>query len=443
MPQGNEGLTGKRASAFRAAQVVLARTVTTRRVVSEICGTESAGNERVNDLRLADIVMAPKKFGKSDALQLAPGLGFTVGVDIAHDGLAVTAADAACTPLLATPVDRRLPDREVERNPTGVLSQIAEIVMEVIDQTRRPLTDLIGIGVGIPAPVHRPTGVISSATHVLSGWWDLKPAEELMTLLSGQREFKQAGIEPNVAIENDGTLGALGIFIKEALNVSKLEHVIEDLVYIRFGSGIGGGIIAEGRPVRGCTGFAGEIGHIKVDAHGPLCPRCGQRGCMETKAAAGFLTSQVSGRGIVEFEKGMSSARKMAQMVQSPHPACRRAFADAGYYVGLALAHACILLDPQHVYAAGEMTRSQHFMNAMETSLQQNATTTVGRHADAVARGFVQTIDPRMFFPGGLDPELLGALVLPLHKFGDRHIRQRVIERISPGHSEHAFAKVD
>jgi predicted NBD/HSP70 family sugar kinase len=66
-------------------------------------------------------------------------------------------------------------------------------------------------------------------------------------------------------------------------------------------NGIGAGIVMKGKLVGGGSGYAGEIGHIKVDDHGPLCPRCGQRGCVETKAAERYVISQVAGRGIIEF----------------------------------------------------------------------------------------------------------------------------------------------
>ena len=81
-----------------------------------------------------------------------------------------------------------------------------------------------------------------------------------------------------VRAENDATCAAWG---EHQLGAARgKEHV----VVATLGTGIGGGIITDGRLYRGANGFAGEIGHTVVDPHGPLCP-CGQRGCWERFAS--------------------------------------------------------------------------------------------------------------------------------------------------------------
>lgn len=440
MSDGNaDVITGKRASAFRAAQVVRAQTVTTRKRISEVCGMDSAGEERVNDLRDARIVQVgkeKKRFGRSHAVRLSEELGFLIGVDIGHDHLAVTAADTALNPLLGRPsVTRR---EDIATNATGALDDVADAISEIVRKIGRPLGDLVGVGMGVPGPVDQRSGTISSATHVLSGWWHREPAEDLKERL---RDRLDGAVE--VAIANDATLGALGIFTQGVLSAAKLEDVDEDLIYVRIGSGIGAGIVAGGRPIYGGSGFAGELGHIKVDDHGPLCPRCGQRGCVETKASARFVTAQVSGerRGIIEFRARTTNAEKLEQMVESRHPACATALGDAGHHVGTALAHACTLLDPSRVFVTGTVAKSRHFMRALEEALHASATTTVGREtpdADELAEGFVVAVDPDGFHRTGLgEPELFGAAVLPLHTFGDQYIRERIIRDIAPGDREY------
>ena len=432
-----DALTGKRATAFRAAQVVRAKTITTRKIISELCGMDSAGEERVNDLRDAHIVqLGPRKFGRSSAVRLSEELGFLIGVDIGHDHLAVTAADTALNPLLGRPVVARRED--IGTNASSALDDVADAITDVVQKTGRPLGDLVGVGMGIPGPVDLRDGTISSATHVLAGWWQCQPAEELK-----QRLRDRLDATTDVAIANDATLGALGVFTQGVLSTPKLEDADEDLIYVRIGGGVGAGIVAGGRPVYGGSGFAGELGHLKVDDHGPLCPRCGQRGCVETKASARFITAQVSGerRGIIEFRPRTTNAERLEQMVESRHPACGRALGDAGHYVGTALAHACTLLDPRRVYVTGTVAKSRHFMKALADALHANATTTVGREApdaDELAPGFVVAVDPQVFHQTGLgEPELFGAAVLPLHTFGDQYIRERIIRDITSGDPEY------
>ena len=87
-----------------------------------------------------------------------------------------------------------------------------------------------------------------------------------------------------VQVENDANLGALG----------ELEfgcaRGVQDMVYVRLSAGIGAGLILDGRPYRGATGIAGEIGHVLEAPDGLIC-RCGNRGCLETVASPLALAS--------------------------------------------------------------------------------------------------------------------------------------------------------
>src|SRR5205807_9399254 len=108
----------------------------------------------------------------------------------------------------------------------------------------------------------------------------------------------------------------------------------------KLSSGIGCGLIVDGRPYRGIAGTAGEIGHLRVDDGDAFC-YCGNRGCVETLA---------SGCAIVEMlERSQRRTLTLAEIValaEGGHPACRRAVADAGRHIGVALAHLCHLPNP-------------------------------------------------------------------------------------------------
>ena len=120
------------------------------------------------------------------------------------------------------------------------------------------------IGIAVPGTVDRDEGVAVSAVNL--GWQNLP----LVALL--QDRYGLPGV-----IANDANAGAWGEF------VFGTGRDRQHLVYITVGTGIGGGIIEDGRVVRG-SGAAGEIGHILVNPGGPLCP-CGVNGCLESLAA--------------------------------------------------------------------------------------------------------------------------------------------------------------
>ena len=89
-----------------------------------------------------------------------------------------------------------------------------------------------------------------------------------------------------IELENDANLGAL------AESVLGAGRGASEMAYVMLSSGIGGGLILEGRLYRGARGVAGEIGHVTLDENGLMC-RCGSRGCLETMVGAAALTEQL------------------------------------------------------------------------------------------------------------------------------------------------------
>ncbi|MCI0450790.1 MAG: ROK family protein, partial [Candidatus Latescibacteria bacterium] len=151
-----------------------------------------------------------------------------------------------------------------------------------------------------------------------------------------------------VRLENDATSAALGeSFVRGERG--------RDLVFITLGTGVGGGIVAGGRVVRGATGFGGEIGHMTVDPNGPAC-RCGSRGCLEAYAGAygivraareaaqsrgrtrGPLARRLSGRDVC--------ARDVLDAARRGDPVGRAAARVVGEHLGLAIASLLNVLNP-------------------------------------------------------------------------------------------------
>src|SRR5918996_1895941 len=194
-----------------------------------------------------------------------------------------------------------------------------ELLIEAgVDEAR-----VIGAGMCLPGPIHRPTGVVGS-TAILPGWVGVAAAEEMHRRL-----------ELPILVDNDANLAALAEAAFGAGRDAK------DLVYLMISSGIGAGLVLNGRLYRGAEGLAGELGHVLVDADGPVC-RCGNRGCLETVAgtdALADLLRRSHGDGL--------DGRTIVRLAREGDLGCRRVIADAGRAIGKAAATLVNVLNPE------------------------------------------------------------------------------------------------
>lgn len=174
--------------------------------------------------------------------------------------MATVGVDVGGTKCLAVRLDgdrigaeRRMP---TPREPAALLDTVASLVPAVADGAA-----VVGVGVGAPGLVDV-AGVLRFAPN-LPGITDLPLKAELE---------RRLGVP--VQADNDATCAAWG---ERQMGAAK---GLDDVVLVTLGTGIGGGIVAGGRILRGANGFAGEVGHMVVDPEGPVC-LCGRQGCWE------------------------------------------------------------------------------------------------------------------------------------------------------------------
>lgn len=148
-----------------------------------------------------------------------------------------------------------------------VLNRINELVNTMLAENNVSKSQVIGIGMGLPGPVNTDTGVVNTCPNMI-GWDDL-PAANLLKELTGI----------DVKIANDANAITLG---EAWLGAAK---GYKDIIGITLGTGIGGGIIINGKILSGHTGAAAEVGHMKIVNNGNLCG-CGHYGCWEAYASA-------------------------------------------------------------------------------------------------------------------------------------------------------------
>jgi glucokinase-like ROK family protein len=143
---------------------------------------------------------------------------------------------------------------------------------------------LCGIGIGVPGPVDFSAGTLVSPP-IMPGW-DRYPIIQTV-----RQWFPSA----NVVVDNDVNVMALGEIYQ---GVGK---GVNNLIFVKIGTGIGAGIVCEGKIYRGASGCAGDIGHIGVDKFGPLC-HCGNKGCLEAVAAGPAIAE----RSLIAAQAGKS-----------------------------------------------------------------------------------------------------------------------------------------
>jgi glucokinase-like ROK family protein len=188
--------------------------------------------------------------------------GLVAGVDIG-----ATSIDLALTDLAGKVYARHGEPGNVRLGPRVIIARVCHLLEKMIAENGLNKCRLYAIGMGVPGPVDNKQGMVVSPP-IMPGW-DGFPIIKAM-----QADFPGA----KVMVDNDVNVMALG----EKLNGAGKD--IQNLIFIKIGTGIGAGIICHGEIYRGNSGCAGDIGHISVKKDGPVCP-CGNTGCLEAMAA--------------------------------------------------------------------------------------------------------------------------------------------------------------
>jgi glucokinase-like ROK family protein len=303
-----------------------------------------------------------------------------VGIDFGHSHVQVAVADIAHNVL----AERRR-DLDVSHDAKTALDTAARMVDEVLEEGRVDRKSVLAAGIGIPGPVDRGRGTAGSAT-ILPGWTGVRIGEEMQQRL---------GIP--VEIENDANLGALAEMTWGA------GRECSNFAYIKAATGIGAGIVIDGRLLRGASGTAGEIGHTTLDESGALC-YCGNRGCLETVASGPAIVALVS-----SGQPEILTLGQVIELATSGDARCRRAISDAGREIGVAVAGLCNLINPERVIVGGLLSRAgELLLQPVRESIRRHAVFAAAERVEVVAAAFVERA------------ELLGSLALALQTSGKR-----------------------
>ncbi|MCB5165538.1 ROK family transcriptional regulator [Streptomyces bambusae] len=316
---------------------------------------------------------------RARSVSLSGDAGIVIGVDFGHEHLRVAVGNLAHQVLAeeAEPLD-------VDASWADGFDRAEALVGQLIKTVGVGREKVIGVGLGVPGPIDVESGTLGS-TAILPGWAGINPRRELSERL---------GVP--VYVDNDANLGALGEMVWGS------GRGVKDLAYIKVASGVGAGLVINGQIYRGPGGTAGEIGHITLDESGPVC-RCGNRGCLETFAAARYVLPLLQGTHGPDL-----TMEKVVALAREGDPGCRRVIADVGRHIGSGVANLCNLLNPSRVVLGGSLAEAGELVLApIRDSVSRYAIPSAARQL-AVATGAL-----------GSRAEVLGALALVLSEMGD------------------------
>ncbi|MFD8482321.1 ROK family transcriptional regulator [Kitasatospora sp. NPDC059673] len=352
-----------------------------RAEISRLTGlSRSAVSSAVTDLideGLAGETAATTPAGRgrrAAAVTLRRAHALVLALDFGHTHVTAAVADTTGTVL-----GEATAQLDVDNHPHGVLDAARTLADRALAAAGHPLDAITAVAAGIPGALDTRTNVVR-APSTLSQWIGMDPAAELGRLF---------GLP--VTVGNDAEMGARGERAHSG------GHAINDLIYVKASTGIGAGLLLDGRIYRGASGISGEIGHIQLPDTGTWC-RCGNRGCLESVAS------------VVEVRRRLAHVlapgARPGESVELPPlgeltdtPAAARVLGEAGRTIGRVLADLVNCLNPAAIVIGGELgLAGQPLINGVRES--------VDRYAQPAVAEAVEIRASRL----GLRSELYGAI---------------------------------
>ncbi len=263
--------------------------------------------------------------------------------------LGASSIDVALTTLNGDILAHRDEPADIAHGPERALARVDELFDELRASTREAPGSLWGIGIGVPGPVEFATGTPISPP-IMPGW-DGYPVSD--------RFSKRYGAP--VWVDNDVNILALGEWR------SGVAQGQENVVVVKVGTGIGAGIIADGRLHRGAQGSAGDVGHIQVVDDTSVICRCGNVGCLEALAGGAALAragaaAARDGRSerlrIALEQHGEVTAQDVARAAAFGDAVALAMLREAGRRIGLMLASVVNFFNPSLIVIGGGVAQS-------------------------------------------------------------------------------------
>jgi glucokinase len=346
-------------------------------------------------------------------------MNFAIGVDLGGTNLRVAAVTENGELL-----EKVTTGTKVSLGRDAVIEEMTNAIREVAAKTGKKGA-LQGVGIGVPGIIDERNGMLRESPN-LPGWKDYPVKQEIERRLGAP-----------VVLENDANAAAVGEAWLGAASSAK------HMCMLTLGTGVGGGLVLDGRAWHGMTGMAGELGHITIEPNGPKCG-CGSYGCVEQFASATAvvrmareailtgLAPQLAQAAASDMEFSAEVIHNLA--VQGDKPA-QQVFQKVGWALGIALAGLINVLN-LHMYVIGGGVSQAWgvFAPAMFAEIRRRsfvyAATAPDDVAAAITEGAASTLKPFLSSPRtvitrallGGDAGLYGAARLPMLETPDRQV---------------------
>lgn len=232
-----------------------------------------------------------------------------------------------------------------ENGGEAILPDVAQAILSKMKDKGIERKHVEGVGVGIPAPVNA-EGIVKNTANL--GWGYKEVKRELMELLPGMK----------VEAANDANVAALG---EMWLGAGKGQ---KNMIMVTLGTGVGGGVIIDGKVLTGEHGAGGEIGHICVNRQEKEACGCGLKGCLEQYASATGIV-RLARRWIEAHEEEYTmlrekplSAKSVFDAMRNGDEAAGRVIIEFGNYLGYALANLAVVTDPAVIVIGGGVSKA-------------------------------------------------------------------------------------
>lgn len=375
---------------------IAARSTVTRAALARETGlARSTVSQRVDALLAAGLIIedgaAPSSGGRPALLlRLNPEAGLILSAD-----LGATHAWLAVSDLGGRRLDRIDNDIDIDQEPEQVLEWVDRGFSELLIKAGRDAQQVRAIAIGVPGPVEFSAGKV--VRPPLMPRWDDYCVPDY---------FEERYPPAQTVVDNDVNLMALG---EHRTHYQDFKH----LLFVKVGTGIGCGIIIEGKLHRGSEGSAGDIGHIRLPDSDAEC-RCGKSGCLEAVASGGALAERLR-------HLNATAARDVAQLAAEGNLQARQAVRVAAQHIGEVLAAIVSFANPEAIILGGSLARlnetllagirSEIYDRALPLATRSLQIETSALDEDAGTTGAIALAQQHILKPAGV-AKLLSALSL-------------------------------
>jgi predicted NBD/HSP70 family sugar kinase len=337
----------------------------TRSDVAEVTGLSRATvNQRLEALLAAGVITpsdghAPRRGRPAERFAFNAARGILLLADVGATGMTAALCD-----LSGAILEERFTPSDVTDGPEVVLPLVQGLFADMLAATRHRPDQVEGIGLDVPGPVDFEAGLVISPP-IMTGWdrFDI-------------RGWFAPRYPCPVVVEKDANAMVFG--------EHRLVHTdVANMLYLKLGTGVGSGIIANGQIYRGADGAAGDIGHNQIpipdDAAEPLC-RCGNTGCVEAYAGGWALVRDLQAAGL-----DVTTVDQALDCIKAGDATAVRLARRAGRILGAALSDAVSLLNPRVVVLGGQLAEAEaHLYAGLREMIYRRSLPLATRHLQIV-----------------------------------------------------------